>query len=182
VTWKAADDNGDELVYRLSFRRADDALDPAAGGGSDDGWLPAVEDLTDSHYVFDATVLPDGVYRFRLEASDRRDNPPGEDLTAERVSEPVVVDHAAPRLVAVEAAGTTRLRVVVEDALNPLVRARRSTDAGDWEDVRPEDGLLDGRRESFLVEVPAGAHLLLLQVGDAAYNGVTFDLLHPPTP
>jgi hypothetical protein len=72
--------------------------------------------------------------------------------------------------------------VVVEDALSPLTRARLSTDAGEWVDLRPEDGLLDGRRESFLVEVPAGAHLLLLQVGDAAYNGVTFDLLHPPTP
>ena len=182
VTWEAEDDNGDTLAYRLSFRRADDALDPAGGDGGGEGWMGMAEDLADSHYVFDATVLPDGVYRLRLEASDEGDNAPGEALVAERLSEPVVVDHSPPRLVAVEKAGPDLLRVVVEDGLSPLTRARRSADAGDWEDVRPEDGLLDGRQETFLVTVPAGAHLLLLQVGDAAYNGVTFDLLHPPRP
>jgi hypothetical protein len=81
------------------------------------------------------------------------------------------------RVVSVERAGDGRLRVVVEDALTPLVQARLSADAGEWVDLRPEDGLLDGRRETFLVAVPAGARLLLLQVGDAAYNGVTADLL-----
>jgi hypothetical protein len=136
-----------------------------------------VEELADEHYVFDSTVLPDGVYRFRLVASDRLDNAPGEELSAERASEPVVVDHTPPRLVSVERAGEGRLRVVVEDALSPLTRARLSADAGEWVDLRPEDGLLDGRRETFVVAAPANGRLLLLQVGDAAYNVVTFDLL-----
>ena len=44
--------------------------------------------------------------------------------------------------------------------------------------MRPEDGLLDGRGESFLVPVPeGGARLLLLHLMDAAYNEVTYDLL-----
>jgi hypothetical protein len=128
-------------------------------------------------------VLPDGVYRFRLVASDRLDNAAGEELSAERVSEPVVVDHTPPRVlstervVSAERAGEGRLRVVVEDALSPLTRARLSADAGEWEDLRPEDGLLDGRRETFVVAAPANGRLLLLQVGDAAYNVVTVDLL-----
>lgn len=181
LTWDAEDDNDDALVYQLAFRPAENHA--AAGGAAshgaagDDGWLPMVDELTAEHYVFDSTVLPDGVYRFRLVVSDRLDNAPGEELTAERVSEPVVVDHTAPRLVSVERVGEGRLRVVVEDALSPLVQARLSTDAGEWVDLRPEDGLLDGRRETFLVDAPASARLLLLQVGDAAYNGVTFDLL-----
>jgi hypothetical protein len=192
LTWDAEDDNDDALTYRLAFQPAEDLAggDGGAAGGAATGseanaagWLRMVDELTDEHYVFDSTVLPDGVYRFRLVASDRLDNAPGEELTAEQVSEPVVVDHTPPRVlsvervVSVERAGDGRLRVVVEDALTPLVQARLSADAGEWVDLRPEDGLLDGRRETFLVAVPAGARLLLLQVGDAAYNGVTADLL-----
>ncbi|HUO86625.1 MAG TPA: hypothetical protein VM617_04480 [Thermoanaerobaculia bacterium] len=179
LTWDADDDNGDELAYRLSFRPAevDGAGDAADGDGGEGGWLAMVDELSDRHYVFDSTVLPDGLYRFRLEASDRPANPPGEALVAEQVSEPVVVDHTPPRLVAVERVGEGRLRLVVEDALSPLTRARLSVDAGEWTDLRPEDGLLDGRRETFVVDVPAGSRLILLQVVDAAYNSVTHDLL-----
>ena len=47
---------------------------------------------------FRRDVLPDGLYRFRLEASDRLDNVAGQALVAERVSPAVVVDHSpAPR-------------------------------------------------------------------------------------
>ncbi|HEX6204019.1 MAG TPA: hypothetical protein VF100_13535, partial [Thermoanaerobaculia bacterium] len=180
LTWDAEDDNGDELIYGLAFRPAEAGEAVAAGANSSaaagDGWLPMVADLSDEHYVFDSTVLPDGVYRFRLVATDQPANAPGEALAAERVSEPVIVDHSPPRLVSSERAGEGRLRVVVEDALSPLVSARLSTDAGEWTDLVPEDGLLDGRRETFVATVPAGARLVLLQVGDAAYNGVTFDL------
>ncbi len=178
LAWDAEDDNGDDLAYRLSFRPA------AAGGGAaeGDGWLPMADDLDESHYSFDARALPDGIYRFRLEASDRPDNPAGEALVAERVSEPVVVDHTAPALVSVEKAGPGRLRVVVADALSPLTTAEVSRDAAEWQPVAPADGLLDGRREAFLVDAPPGAGLLLLRLEDAAYNGVAYDLLHPPHP
>lgn len=181
LTWDAEDDNADELVYRLAFRPAEDhAVDGGGAGGgeaAEDGWLQMVDEIGDEHYVFDSTVLPDGVYRFRLVASDRLDNAPGEELSAERVSEPVVVDHTPPRVLSTERAGEGRLRVVVEDALSPLTRARLSADAAEWVDLRPEDGLLDGRRETFVVAAPADGRLLLLQVGDAAYNVVTVDLL-----
>ncbi|HEX2164764.1 MAG TPA: hypothetical protein VHM02_12505 [Thermoanaerobaculia bacterium] len=184
LTWNAEDDNEDELIYRLAFRRAaaDQAVNGAAPGAAgeedgEDGWLEMVDELSDEHFVFDSTVLPDGLYRFRLEASDRLDNAPGEALSAEQVSEPVVVDHTPPRLVAVERVGQGRLRVTIEDALSPLTRARLSPDADEWSDLAPEDGLLDGRRETFVVAAPDGARLLLLQVEDAAYNGVAHDLL-----
>lgn len=185
LTWDAEDDNGDEMVYGLAFQPAEAGEAGAGGEGgaggatttaAGDGWLPMAADLADEHYVFDSTVLPDGIYRFRLVASDRPANTPGEALAAERVSEPVIVDHTPPVRLSSEPAGEGRLRVVVEDALSPLVQARLSTDAGEWADLVPEDGLLDGRRETFVVAVPAGARLVLLQVGDAAYNGITFDL------
>ncbi|HEX2253160.1 MAG TPA: hypothetical protein VHQ65_07830 [Thermoanaerobaculia bacterium] len=185
LTWDAEDDNDDELVYSLGFQRAGAAAGFSAGEGDEDaaggeGWLTMAEELDAEHFSFDATVLPDGVYRFRVVVSDRPANPAGAALTAERVSEPVVVDHTPPALVSVAAAGAGRLRVVLEDGLLPLRQVRLSRDAAEWSDLTPEDGLLDGRRESFLVDSGGAAALLLLQSVDAAYNGATYDLRRSP--
>jgi hypothetical protein len=169
LRWSAADPNGDELVYELSFRPVDPAGEAAEGS-----WLPVVKDLEEDYYSFDATVLPDGVYRFRLVASDRPSNEPAEARTSERLSEPVVIDHALPVLSAVERSGS--LTVTVRDELSPLREAVWSADAGEWQPAQPADGLLDGRTEILHLDVPAGASLILLRVTDAAYNVVTFDL------
>lgn len=171
LRWSVEDDNGDELRYRLAFRPEAAALETASA----DGWLPMAGDLEDDHFGFDSTALPDGVYRFRLEATDAPDNVDGTAMVAERVSEPVVVDNSAPVRIAVKQRETV-LTVTVEDAWNPLRNAEYSIDAGEWLPAEPADGLLDGRREELAVEVPAGARLVLLRVEDAAFNTATFDL------
>ncbi len=56
LQWEAEDPNEDELRYELSFRPE----------GAEGGWLTVEEDLEDDFYSFDATALPDGLYRFRL--------------------------------------------------------------------------------------------------------------------
>lgn len=162
--WQAEDPNGDTLAYALHFRKAE----------GDGGWLTVVEDIEDDYYSFDATVLPDGVYRFRLTATDGEANG-GEGLSAEQLSEPVVVDHTPPVLEKVERRGR-RLTLIVRDALSPLKEAVASVDAGAWEPVTPSDGLVDGRREVLEIEVPEGTGLLLLRLTDAAHNSVTVDL------
>lgn len=169
LRWSAGDPNGDDLVYELSFRPLD-----ASGAVGKAGWLPVVKDLEQDYYSFDATVLPDGVYRFRLVASDRPSNEPAETRTSERLSEPVVVDHSLPLLGDVEKGRS--LVVGVRDELSPLREAVWSADAGEWMPAEPLDGLLDGRNETLHLEVPDGATLVLLRVTDAAYNVVTFDL------
>lgn len=176
--WQVADPNGDTLTYALEFR----PLYPEAGerrerAGRDepDAWMPVAEDLADDHYSFDATVLPDGVYRFRLLASDEEENAPGEGLVSDQISEPVVVDHSPPRLVQAERDGDV-VRAVIEDSHNPLRSAEVSVDAGEWSPAPAADGILDARRERLEVEIPADARLLLVRVVDAAYNVVTLDL------
>lgn len=168
LRWQVEEPNGDPLEFELAFRRE----------GADD-WLPMAEELTDGHYSFDAAALPDGVYRFRLRASDRRGNPGDEPLVDERVSEPVVVDHGAPRQVAARRAGN-RLLVEVIDDLSPLRTAEASLDGGEWRPVAAVDGLLDGRRETLAVEAPAGARFVLLRVSDAQFNQVALDLSEEP--
>ena len=167
VRWVAADPNEDQLVYDLAFQPAE----PAGGGGS--AWLAVADELTEDWYSFDATVLPDGVYRFRVRASDRRSNNPESALVAERISDPVVVDHAPPQLGEVRKDGE-RLRVTVRDAASPLREAVFSVDAQEWKPVEAADGLLDGRTETLVVDNKSG--LLLLRVTDAAFNVITFNL------
>ncbi|MFQ5350373.1 MAG: hypothetical protein ACE5EG_08020, partial [Thermoanaerobaculia bacterium] len=165
LRWTAEDPNEDELVYDLSFRAAD----------GPEEWLPVADEIDKDHYGFDATALPDGVYRFRLRAADRGDNSLEEPMTAVEVSEPVLIDHTPPRLGKVERRGRD-LRIQVTDDWNPLRSAEVSVDGGPWRQLSAVDGLLDGQREMLVVERPAGAGLLLLRVMDAAFNTVTFDL------
>lgn len=165
LRWEASDPNGDKLQYALEFRR----------DRADAPWLPMAKELTDDYYSFDEMSLPDGVYRFRLRASDRPDNEPEEALEAEQVSEPVWVDSTPPRVLSVRRDGGA-LRVEVADDLNPLRTAEVSFDGGKWQPAKPIDGLLDGRRETLRVEPPAGVRTILLRVMDAAFNQTSYDL------
>ncbi|HEX9942943.1 MAG TPA: hypothetical protein VGG03_13070 [Thermoanaerobaculia bacterium] len=173
LRWTAADPNGDDLVYDLSFR-------PAAPDGDrekEGEWLAVVDEFEDDHYSFDALSLPDGIYRFRLRASDRPSNDPEDALVAERVSDPVVIDHTPPALVKVEKDRGGALRVTVRDAASPLKEALYSVNAEEWKPVRAADGLLDGRTEVLLIEPPGKPEDLgLLRVTDAAHNVITFNL------
>jgi hypothetical protein len=179
LRWSASDPNNDSLLYALSFR-------PIGPDGSAEGeWLQVAEDLQEDYYSFDATALPDGVYRFRLTASDRPSNEPEATLVSERVSDPVVIDHTPPSLVRTEedksegtngTNGARMLRVTVRDASSPMREAVYSVNAGEWKPVRPADGLIDGRTETLLIEAGEPGSLVLLRVTDAAHNVTTFNL------
>jgi hypothetical protein len=165
LRWEVEDPNDDELVFDLSFR-------PESGA---DEWLPVADELDEDHYGFDATALPDGLYRFRLRAADREAGSGEEPMVAAEVSEPVLIDHSPPAIVEVERRDGG-LRIELADAWNPLRSAELSADGGSWRQLSAADGLLDGQREVLLVDRPAGASLLLLRVTDAAFNSVTVDL------
>jgi hypothetical protein len=169
LRWSASDPNQDGLEYELSFRPAD----------SDGDWLRVADELEENYYAFDATALPDGIYRFRLRATDRPSNDPGSAEVAERVSDPVVVDNTTPMLVKVDRQGA-QVRATVRDSASPLREAMFSVDAEEWKPVPSADGLIDGQTETLLVESGNSSGLLLLRVTDAAYNVVTFNLSDAP--
>jgi len=177
LRWKASDPNGDPLRYTLTFRPAGKGVGEDAGAVpvESPGWLKLAADLTDEYLSFDVGALPDGLYRFRLEATDADANDAGEGLSAEEVSPALTVDHSPPALAGVTAEGT-RLRVTVEDVWSPVRDAQVSFDGGEWHPARAADGLLDGRREELILDIPAGARYLLLRATDGAYNAATFDL------
>jgi len=181
LRWKASDPNGDPLRYTLTFRPAGNGVGedtgnlPHEGPHEGPGWLKLAADLTDEYLSFDVGALPDGLYRFRLEATDADANEAGDGLTAEEVSPALTVDHSPPVLARVEMEGT-HLNVTLEDAWSPVRDVQVSIDGGEWHPARAADGLLDGRREELILDVPAGARYLLLRATDGAYNAATFDL------
>jgi hypothetical protein len=173
LRWTASDPNEEPLVYDLFFR-------PAAAGRESPVWLKMATGVEEDHYSFDAMALPDGVYRFRLVASDRPANDAATALAAERVSDPVVIDHTPPALVSVVRDGR-RLKVTLHDDASPIREAVYSINGAEWKPARPVDGLLDGQTETVVIELPEppappARPLVLLRVTDAAYNVISYDL------
>lgn len=185
LRWTVKDANEDRLSYRLEFRldgdssNGDSSKGDSSKGTKGERWLTAVEEIEKDYYSFDATVLPDGVYRFRLTASDRPAHSAAEALSEEELSEPVVIDHVPPVLESVERRDGV-IEVTVRDALSPMRDAVVSIDAGEWQAAAAADGLLDGRREVIRVEAPKDAGMILLRLTDAHFNVVTFDLVNRP--
>jgi hypothetical protein len=156
LSWKAEDPNGDPL-------RFDVEIQPAGAGR----WWPLRERLETTVLALDTQALADGVYRFRLTASDEPANPEAPERSA-RVSSFLTVDNAPPR-VTLERRGNEWF-VTVEDATSAIARVEWNRDADLWHALVPEDGLLDGRRETFRLPVAGASHVLAVRAVDDHHN------------
>jgi hypothetical protein len=165
LRFSVTDANEDSLRYKLEVRPE---ADPEA-------WLLMVDELDTDFFSFDASVLPDGRYRFRLTASDALSRPADEAKASTRISEAVTIDHSAPRLVR-QGEREGLIEVVLEDLASPIRSAAFSSDGLAWQALEAQDGIFDGRRETVKVKKPEGARLMMLRVSDAAFNVVTFAL------
>lgn len=172
IKWSAVDANEDDLTYRLLVRK--------------DGWnnwVELVNDLDKTEFEWDTTTTPSGIYRVKVIANDRKDNPDGEALAGERVSLPFVVCHEAPA-VTVKTAGLAGDRIVLEaTARSPQVRltaASFAVNGKKWISVFPEDGLFDSKAETFRFQTESlkpGTYVLVLRVRDAAGNTGSADVV-----
>jgi len=165
ISWQAEDPDGDRLVYSLHFR-----------GDGEREWKPIRINPAETSVTLDGDALADGRYWFRVTGSDRAVNPPAAARESELVSAPVVIDNTPPAVTVGpprRAGNTVEIDVEAVDATSPLRRAEYSLDAGPWIPVEARDGVADSRKESFLVRIdslPAGEHLVVVRVYDAAGN------------
>jgi hypothetical protein len=162
VKWSATDPNDDGLSYSIYLRKE---------GWQD--WVRIEENLEKKEFEWDTTGVPSGLYRFKVVASDRRDNAPADALTAARVSPPVPVSHEPPA-VTLKLLSTDGERATFEaTAADPYVRLTEAAFAIDgkrWVHVFPTDGLFDSKTESFRFTTDAlrpGTHVVLLRVRNA---------------
>ncbi len=164
LRWKAEDANEDQLRYLVEVM-------PVGGN-----WMPVAEDIEATFLTLDATVLPDGSYRFRVTADDGESNPTGDALEHSVVSPLVVLDQTPPVLGKVSEQGG-RIEVEIEDQTSPLRSIEVSQDGEPWQPASVADGSVDEKSETVLVEVdPEDTGFLIVRATDRAHNHAVFSL------
>jgi hypothetical protein len=165
VAWQADDPDGDRLLYTVYFRGADEMQ-----------WKPLRTPTHDTSLTFEADVLADGKYYFRVVASDREMNSPATAREAILDSAPVMIDNTPP-VITIGAArlanGAAHIEWEASDNASGLRRCEYSLDAGDWIPVEAADGVIDSLREKFTLDLPnlkPGEHLVAVRTSDAAGN------------
>lgn len=123
--------------------------------------------------VWDTRKLADGRYRLRLTATDAPTSP-DEPATAEALTELLVVDNLAPRLLLPHRLGSAPPALVpVRDGGTYVASAEYRVDGGAWIAAAAGDGIFDSRDESVRIDgarLPAGKHVLEVRARDAAGN------------
>ena len=166
LQWQAEDRNGDTLEYAVYYRSLNETT-----------FRLLKDHIRETFYTVDGASLADGRYIFRVVASDALDNPIGLAAMAERVSEPVDIDNTPPviRSVGQLQANGDRVRAVfdVEDATGRIKRADVSVDGSAWREVFPDDGIADGAKERYSLDVAnsgPGEHTISLRAFDSSNN------------
>jgi hypothetical protein len=159
LSWDAEDPNDDPLRFAVEVQSA----------GSD-RWWKVRDNLETTVIGIDTQALADGLYRFRLTATDAPANPEAP-ATAQSLSSWIVVDNTPP-VVSMVRHGEV-WDVTVDDALSPIVRVEWNRDADSWHPLAPDDGLLDRPHETFRIPVESGPHTLAVRAIDDHYNRAT---------
>lgn len=163
--WTAEDRNGDKLVYDVYYREIGET-----------GYKLLRENVSETFFTLDGQSLADGRYVVRIVAKDSPENPSGQFLTGERVSEPFDIDNTQPNVTAGQpqlSGETARVTFTAIDRSSYLSRAEYSINGGSWMSVFAEDGISDSSEEKYLVEIPvkaSGEYVVTLRVFDASGN------------
>lgn len=166
LQWTAEDRNGDRIEYAVYFREA-----------SETDFKLLRENMRENFISIDGLAFADGRYIFKITAKDSPSNPLTQFLSTEKMSETVEIDNAAPTVAAVGTAQVVgdRARVAFEasDSSSYLQNAEFSVNGGEWQPVYSDDGISDGQKERYSLEVPlknAGEYTITLRVYDANGN------------
>jgi hypothetical protein len=165
LSWQADDPNGDQLIYSIYVRAADEQE-----------WHLLKDKLRQASYVIEPTALPDGKYLARLVASDELSNPPEQARKAELVSAPFWIDNTPPEIRVLKqtvSVGAAEVRFRAEDHTSPLRSAEAAIDGEDWRQIYSDEGIVDARVETFTIKaskLEPGEHIIALRAYDTAGN------------
>jgi hypothetical protein len=166
LQWQAEDRNGDTLEYAVYYRALNEST-----------FRLLKDHIRETFYTVDGASLADGQYVFRVVASDDLDNPAAVAMSGERISEPVEIDNTPPM---VRSAGQVqvngdRVRAVfdIQDTTGRIKRADVSIDGSQWREVFPDDGIADGGKERYSLDLSIagpGEHTISLRAFDNSNN------------
>ncbi|HEV2837177.1 MAG TPA: hypothetical protein VGW58_17795 [Pyrinomonadaceae bacterium] len=164
--WQAEDRNSDTLEYAIYYRAVNEQT-----------FRLLKDKLRENFYTIDGAALADGRYVIKVIASDAPDNPPGQKLTGERLSEPVDIDNTPPvvKVMGQPQVNRDSVRVVfsVDDVTGKVKKADASIDGAAWTPVFPDDGIADSGHEVYTVDFGSlgpGEHTISLRSFDTSGN------------
>lgn len=176
VYWSASDAEGDNFDATLELRRQDDTK-----------WTTLAAGVTAPYASFGTDQLPDGAYVLRLTLAEQAPRAEAERLSTRSEIDELLIDRTPPVLGDAKCERTSGgLRVTVRgrDALSLLRGVEVALNNGNGaEQITPVDGVLDGRDETFVVDLPAalalGATGVEIAIVDTAGNRATQRLAVP---
>jgi hypothetical protein len=174
LVWKADDENDDDLVYDVMFRREGETA-----------WKTLRKATSDAILVWDTTTIPNGTYFIKIVASDSPSNPSGTALSGELDSSAFEVDNTAPAIAVSNVRldrGATIISFDVKDDHSPVQKVEFSQDGQRWRGVFPVDGIADSRAEHYELAVDGelGDRGLTLRATDSM-NNVSTAHVDPPS-
>jgi hypothetical protein len=141
LVWRADDENEDELVYDVLYRREGETT-----------WKTLRRAISETILVWDTTTVPNGTYFVKVVASDSPSNPADTALVGELESTAFEVDNTPPvfKVTSVRVdRGRTLVTFDVTDDHSPIQRVEFSQDGQQWRGAFPADGLADSRSEHY---------------------------------
>ncbi|MCK5225448.1 MAG: hypothetical protein KAQ89_01890 [Planctomycetes bacterium] len=165
ISYKAKDDNGDKLIYKIDFRKV-----------GRKNWLELEDEIEKNNFQWDSKTVEDGKYEIRITANDKMDNSPETMLTASRISEQVVVDNTAPVIeeFSIDEAADVTLKLNVFDKLSAIGQLQYTVDSNSkWLSALPDDLVYDTTNENFTIvikDLKAGEHIISVKIADDIGN------------
>lgn len=212
IQWSAKDPDRDRLTYELFYapegsqawkklkgtsggsalesrlkgalagaQKPADAGEAAEGTEAEEEEEDPESSAQSTELLWNTRQVPDGRYRIKVVASDALANPT-EPLTAEAISEVVIVDNTPPVIElnrAAQKGEAPPTEVWCRDALSPITGAEYRVGQGDWIGAAAADGIFDSPVEAIRIDparLPPGHQTLTLRVRDAAGNERTATL------
>src|SRR5258705_12054011 len=175
-TWRAQDENRDELIYDVFYRREGETT-----------WKLLRRALADEIVVWDTSSVPNGRYVIRVVASDAPSNSPSTSLTGALESTAFDIDNTPP-VITVTSVGRQggRLAITfdVRDENSAVQKAEYSLDGDRWQTIYPKDGIADSRLEQYelVLDGEPGTRGVIIRATDALNNiaSARGDVLTPP--
>ena len=166
IGYKAKDDNGDKLIYKIDFRKIGRT-----------NWIELKDELEAVSFEWNGKTIEDGRYEVRITVSDERSNTTTTKLTGSRISEAVVVDNTAPVIKTSPVKKdkkTVTLKLQVSDEFSAIGKVHYTVDSNaEWIGALPDDLVYDTTDEDFTVvieELEAGEHIIAVRVSDDVGN------------
>jgi len=171
VQWNASDPNNDKLLFNIYYANIVDMK-----------WQLLAENIEDNFYSWDTTMMADGIYLIKLEASDELSNPKEFSLSSYKISEQFQIDNTQPIIKLgniKQASSDVIINFEISDTSSIIKSVEYAFDTQKWYTIFPIDLVLDSKKETFelvLKGLKKGNYHIIIRAKDKVNNAATKDI------